>query len=179
MPDLCSNCPDGGVEAICVVCEAGGNLRLNLLACQGVVCNGGTVRAHGGDSDEIHVIASGLRPFNGLDCSRAQAAGCLKGAAVGGVAGHYAGHHGVLGTGAGCVIGHHEATKHAREKTQQQQQGSSNDSLATPGTDVRITMTRGQIIEPICGSVRHVSRSGVHWCMSRRGGSLRERSRIN
>jgi hypothetical protein len=41
----------------------------------------------------------------------APAAGCLKGAAIGGVAGHYAGHHGVLGAGAGCVIGHHEATK--------------------------------------------------------------------
>ena len=61
-----------------------------------------------------------------------QAAGCLKGAAVGGVAGHYAGHHGVLGAGAGCVIGHHEATKHAREKAQQQQQGSSSDSEANP-----------------------------------------------
>jgi hypothetical protein len=51
----------------------------------------------------------------------AQAAGCLKGAVVGGVAGHYAGHHGALGATAGCVIGHHEATKHAREKAQQQQ----------------------------------------------------------
>ena len=28
----------------------------------------------------------------------AEAKGCLKGAAVGGVAGHFAGHHGVLGT---------------------------------------------------------------------------------
>ena len=52
----------------------------------------------------------------------AHAAGCLKGAVVGGVAGHFAGHHGVLGAGAGCVIGHHEATKRAREKAQQQQQ---------------------------------------------------------
>ena len=60
-----------------------------------------------------------------------QAAGCLKGAAIGGVAGHYAGHHGVLGAGAGCVIGHHEANKHAREKAQQQQ-GSSGDSQANP-----------------------------------------------
>ena len=51
----------------------------------------------------------------------AHAAGCLKGAVVGGVAGHFAGHHSVLGAGAGCVIGHHEATKHAREKAQQQQ----------------------------------------------------------
>jgi hypothetical protein len=41
-----------------------------------------------------------------------QAAGCLKGAAVSEVAGHYAGHHGVLGAGAGCVIGHHAATEH-------------------------------------------------------------------
>ena len=55
----------------------------------------------------------------------AQAAGCLKGAAVGGVAGHLAGHHGVLGAGAGCVIGHHEATKHAKENAQQQQGSNS------------------------------------------------------
>ena len=55
------------------------------------------------------------------------AAGCLKGAAVGGVGGHLAGHHGVLGAGAGCVIGHHEATKHAKENAQQQQTGSSSE----------------------------------------------------
>ena len=64
----------------------------------------------------------------------AQAKGCLKGAAVGGVAGHYAGHHGVLGAGAGCVIGHHEATKHARERAQQQQQGSSSDTQVSPNS---------------------------------------------
>jgi hypothetical protein len=46
----------------------------------------------------------------------APAKGCLKGAVVGGVAGHFAGHHGLLGAGAGCIIGHHEATKHARER---------------------------------------------------------------
>jgi hypothetical protein len=40
----------------------------------------------------------------------------LKGAVIGGVAGHFAGHHGLLGAGAGCVIGHHEANKHARER---------------------------------------------------------------
>ena len=54
----------------------------------------------------------------------AQAAGCLKGAAVGGVAGHVAGHHGVLGAAAGCAVGHHAATKHARQKVQQQPQAS-------------------------------------------------------
>ena len=44
----------------------------------------------------------------------AEAKGCLKGAAVGGVAGHYSGHHGLLGAAAGCVIGRHEANKRDR-----------------------------------------------------------------
>ncbi len=39
------------------------------------------------------------------------AAGCLKGAAVGGVAGHVAGPHGAMGATAGCAIGHHHAAK--------------------------------------------------------------------
>jgi hypothetical protein len=65
----------------------------------------------------------------GVMPSAANAAGCLKGAAVGGVAGHVAGHHGVLGAGAGCVIGHHEASKHARQQaTQNQGSGSSATS---------------------------------------------------
>lgn len=42
--------------------------------------------------------------------SPAEAKGCLKGAIVGGVAGHMAG-HGKLGAAAGCVIGHHQASK--------------------------------------------------------------------
>ena len=41
---------------------------------------------------------------------QAHAIGCLSGAAVGGVAGHVAGHHGVLGAAAGCAVGHHEKT---------------------------------------------------------------------
>ena len=48
--------------------------------------------------------------------SPADAAGCLKGAAVGGVAGHFAGHHGLLGAGAGCLIGRHSANKKARQE---------------------------------------------------------------
>jgi hypothetical protein len=47
--------------------------------------------------------------------SPVQAAGCLKGATVGGLAGHMAG-HGWLGAGAGCVIGRHEANKREREE---------------------------------------------------------------
>jgi hypothetical protein len=46
----------------------------------------------------------------------AHAAGCLKGAVVGGVAGHYAGNHGLLGAGAGCLVGRHYAKKHARQE---------------------------------------------------------------
>ena len=56
----------------------------------------------------------------------ALATGCLKGAAVGGVAGHVSGGHGGTGAAAGCVVGHHEANK----KDQQQahtQQPANND----------------------------------------------------
>jgi hypothetical protein len=66
----------------------------------------------------------------GWTTTPARAAGCLKGAAVGGVAGHVAGHHGVLGAGAGCVVGHHQANKHAREKAQPQ--GTNSDSPTSP-----------------------------------------------
>lgn len=43
-------------------------------------------------------------------------AGCLKGALLGGAAGHVAGHHGLLGAGAGCVIGNHMSKKKARQQ---------------------------------------------------------------
>jgi hypothetical protein len=68
----------------------------------------------------------------GITSSAANAAGCLKGAAVGGVAGHFAGHHGVMGAGAGCVIGHHEASKHVRQQTTQNR-GSGSSSASNNG----------------------------------------------
>ena len=43
----------------------------------------------------------------------AEAKGCLKGAAVGGVGGHVAGRHGLIGAAAGCVVGRHMANKKA------------------------------------------------------------------
>jgi len=53
----------------------------------------------------------------------ADAKGCIKGALVGGVAGHYTVRHGWLGAAAGCVIGRHEANRRARlQQTQQNQQ---------------------------------------------------------
>jgi len=54
-----------------------------------------------------------------LFAAPAFAKGCIKGAFVGGVAGHYAHHHGLLGAAAGCAIGHHYANKHQREMEQQ------------------------------------------------------------
>jgi hypothetical protein len=41
----------------------------------------------------------------------ASAKGCLKGAAVGGVGGHFVGHHGLIGAGIGCAVGRHRANK--------------------------------------------------------------------
>ena len=49
----------------------------------------------------------------------AEAKGCLKGAAVGGVAGHVAGGHGVLGAAAGCAIGRHQANKKEKQEATQ------------------------------------------------------------
>ena len=56
----------------------------------------------------------------------AEAAGCLKGAVVGGVAGHYMNHHGLLGATAGCLIGRHEANKQIRQQNQQNQTYRAN-----------------------------------------------------
>jgi hypothetical protein len=65
--------------------------------------------------------------------SPAEAKGCLKGAAVGAVAGH----HGVLGAIGGCAVGHHMANKSnqsdnnqnsaASSQQQQQQQQPKNN----------------------------------------------------
>ena len=58
----------------------------------------------------------------------AQAEGCLKGAAAGGVAGHVAGHHAVLGSAAGCAVGHHEAAKRDQAAQQAQSNGDRSDT---------------------------------------------------
>ncbi len=44
-----------------------------------------------------------------------EAMGCLSGAATGAVAGHFLGHHAVLGALGGCVVGHHLAVAKKRE----------------------------------------------------------------
>jgi uncharacterized protein YcfJ len=55
--------------------------------------------------------------------SPVEAKGCIKGAIVGGVAGHHMAGHGKLGAAAGCAIGHHEANK---------QQNSNNSNAQAP-----------------------------------------------
>ena len=51
--------------------------------------------------------------------SPALAASCLKGAAVGGVAGHFVGSgHSLAGAAVGCAVGHHEAVKENRAAQQ-------------------------------------------------------------
>jgi outer membrane lipoprotein SlyB len=46
----------------------------------------------------------------------ANAAGCMKGAAAGGVAGHFVGNgHAALGAAGGCAVGHHMASKKEKE----------------------------------------------------------------
>jgi hypothetical protein len=74
----------------------------------------------------VLVLAAGLIP------APVQAAGCLKGAAIGGVAGHFAGHHALLGAGAGCVIGHHEANKHARDARSRTEHPTAAVTTVTP-----------------------------------------------
>src|SRR5438270_13779914 len=64
----------------------------------------------------VFAIATAMAVSATLLSGPAQAAGYLKGALVGGVAGHYAGNHGLLGAGAGCLIGRHYANKHARQQ---------------------------------------------------------------
>jgi hypothetical protein len=63
----------------------------------------------------VALVAAFLAMSSALLPGTANAAGCLKGAAVGGVAGHLAGHHTVAGAAIGCAVGHHEAAKRARE----------------------------------------------------------------
>ena len=57
--------------------------------------------------------------------SPADAKGCLKGAAVGGVAGHYADRHGWLGAAAGCLYGRHRAKEQERQQRQAPEQHQS------------------------------------------------------
>jgi hypothetical protein len=68
-----------------------------------------------------------------LAAPAAEAKGCLKGAAVGGVAGHVAGGHGVVGAAAGCAIGHHHDKAKADKEAQQAAQPAQPAQPAQQG----------------------------------------------
>ena len=62
----------------------------------------------------------------------AEAKGCIKGAIIGGAAGHLA-HHGLIGAAAGCIIGHHHAKLRARaERAHPQERGSGQVPSPAP-----------------------------------------------
>jgi hypothetical protein len=50
----------------------------------------------------------------------ADARGCIKGAVVGGVAGHFAHRHTLAGAAIGCVVGHHMAHEQDKRLAQAQ-----------------------------------------------------------
>ncbi|HVB90262.1 MAG TPA: hypothetical protein VND97_08690 [Beijerinckiaceae bacterium] len=63
------------------------------------------------------IVAMGLAA--GATASQAKPGGCIKGAVVGGTAGHFLHHHAVLGAIAGCAYGihrRHEYNRHLREE---------------------------------------------------------------
>jgi hypothetical protein len=66
------------------------------------------------------VIAVALVSSLTLFTQVAEANGCLKGAAVGGIGGHLVGGHGLIGAGAGCLVGRHMANKKAKQEAVQQ-----------------------------------------------------------
>lgn len=63
-----------------------------------------------------------------------EAKGCLKGAVVGGVAGHFVKNHGVIGAAAGCAIGTHEANKKERQAAANPQVAANNQAAGTATT---------------------------------------------
>src|SRR3954451_18268229 len=68
----------------------------------------------------------------------ADAEGCMKGAAVGGVAGHMVGSgHATAGAATGCAVGHHEANKKDEKKQEQGNQQHANSQGAQPNDQTK------------------------------------------
>lgn len=62
-------------------------------------------------------------PLLVVTASPALAKGCIRGAAAGGVAGHFVGKgHAVMGAAAGCIVAHHHYAKQARAQKAAAQQ---------------------------------------------------------
>jgi hypothetical protein len=79
----------------------------------------------------------------------ANAAGCLKGALIGGLAGHFAG-HGIMGAGAGCLVGRHYANRAPRtQMTQSQTRTATHDYDTTLSRPYTRTVTRDASPVPV------------------------------
>ncbi len=69
-------------------------------------------------------------------------AGCLKGAAIGALAGHFVGGHSVLGAGAGCVVGRANSNRRYDER----------DRAYEPGDNYQPGISNYQRPQPYNGS---------------------------
>jgi hypothetical protein len=91
---------------------------VNLAMTNPVPSTTGAQRHHseGSSMKKVMMFAAGVLALAGAAAVQPAQAGCLSGAAVGGVAGHFAGHHGLIGAGVGCAIGHHRAVMRERDR---------------------------------------------------------------
>lgn len=64
----------------------------------------------------IAVTASAIAMMTLASVGAAEAKGCIKGAIIGGVAGHYLAERGVVGAVAGCLAGRALANRRARRE---------------------------------------------------------------
>jgi hypothetical protein len=62
-----------------------------------------------------------------MGATEARLGGCVKGAIVGGLAGHFVGHGGI-GAAAGCAYGVHERHKYDRQQMEQGRSSSNQGS---------------------------------------------------
>ncbi len=93
----------------------------------------------------------------------AEAKGCIKGAIVGGIAGHMAG-HGKVGVVAGCIIGHHEASKRDAEKAESEDAAffarRTNTSSLEPAARAKAA---AQAALPAPGEAAAISSAARNW----------------
>jgi hypothetical protein len=80
-------------------------------------------------------LAAVVISITALYGASAHAAGCLSGAAVGGVGGHFAGHHALIGAAGGCAIGHHMAKKKERDDRARNTNNRNGDDRNSDGQE--------------------------------------------
>src|SRR5215213_5559508 len=93
-----------------------------------------SLRSPHGGQDKLAIGLTGIM-IALATVTTAEAKGCLKGAVVGGAAGQYAGHHGVLGAMAGCAVGRHRANKRARTESGTTGRRVNQDNRRSPNEE--------------------------------------------